>query len=80
MNIDPSVWENRAMRRALAERDITEVYRRLVAAGLNQRQIGDLTGQRPMPLLLGRRVGLGGCRTILWVTVWTAGVPVGRRS
>ncbi len=35
------------MRRALATHDLTEVYRRLVAAGLNQRQISQLTGQRP---------------------------------
>lgn len=41
------VCDDPEVRRALAERDITTVYRRLVAAGLNQRQIADLTGQRP---------------------------------
>ncbi len=55
----PLAWADPAMRRALAARDMTEVYRRLVAAGLNQRQISQLTGQRPSEVsevVNGRRV------------------------
>ncbi len=55
----PLAWADPAMRRALAARDMTEVYRRLIAAGLNQRQISQLTGQRPSEVsevVNGRRV------------------------
>lgn len=49
----------RRARRALAERDITTVYRLLNDAGLAQRQIADLTGQAKSEvceILKGRRV------------------------
>lgn len=48
-----------AARRALAERDITTVYRLLTQAGISQRQIAQLTGQSQSEVsevLKGRRV------------------------
>jgi len=44
--IDPALWDDPDMRVALARRDIGEVYRRLAAAGITQRRIAELTGQR----------------------------------
>jgi transcriptional regulator with XRE-family HTH domain len=49
----------KAARRALAERDITTVYRLLTQAGISQRQIAQLTGQSQSEVsevLKGRRV------------------------
>src|SRR5262245_4319233 len=45
MIIEPAVWEQPEMRRALAIRDISAVYRGLRDVGISQRQIAALTGQ-----------------------------------
>lgn len=54
-----AVWENPVMRRALAVRDVSTVYRLLVAAGTPQREIAQATGQgqaEVSAILAGRRV------------------------
>jgi hypothetical protein len=38
--LDPAVWDEPALRAALAQRDIPEVFRRVVASGVTQRDIG----------------------------------------
>lgn len=43
--IDPALWDKPAMHRALAVRDVGEVYRLLGRVGISQRQISELTGQ-----------------------------------
>jgi transcriptional regulator with XRE-family HTH domain len=43
--IDLVDWNEPGLRVALARRDITTLYRRLVAAGVTQKRIGELTGQ-----------------------------------
>lgn len=43
--MDPDIWDEPEMHRALAVRDIITVYQLLHAAGVSQRQISDLTGQ-----------------------------------
>jgi transcriptional regulator with XRE-family HTH domain len=45
MIIDPAWWEQSNMRRALAVRNISEVYRALRDLGITQRQIAQHTGQ-----------------------------------
>ncbi|HET9256423.1 MAG TPA: helix-turn-helix transcriptional regulator, partial [Pseudonocardiaceae bacterium] len=55
----PALWEQPAMRAALARRDIGAVYRRLTDAGFSQRQIAALTGQSQSEIseiLRGRQV------------------------
>lgn len=42
----PETWASPELRRALAARDITTVYRLLTATGVTQRQIAQLTGQQ----------------------------------
>ncbi|MGW4521060.1 helix-turn-helix domain-containing protein [Amycolatopsis sp. NPDC004378] len=42
---DPAVWDEPAMREALANRDMAEVFRLLKARGISQRRIAGLTGQ-----------------------------------
>lgn len=57
--IDPAVWQDRATRRAIAARDITAVYRHLVAMGVTQRVIAEAVGQSPSEvseILAGRQV------------------------
>jgi len=57
--LDSAVWEDPALRAALAQRDIPEVFRRLVASGVTQRDIGQLTEIRPSEvsaIIRGRRV------------------------
>lgn len=57
--ISAAVWEHRQMRAALAQRDLTTVYRRLQSAGVSQRRIAALTGQSPSEvheILKGRQV------------------------
>jgi transcriptional regulator with XRE-family HTH domain/tetratricopeptide (TPR) repeat protein len=43
--IDPCLWERPQMRMALAQHNISEVYRLLSASGVSQRRIAALTGQ-----------------------------------
>jgi transcriptional regulator with XRE-family HTH domain len=43
--VDPEEWERPEMRAALAERDITLVYRLLQKIGFSQQRIAALTGQ-----------------------------------
>lgn len=43
--LDPALFESKALRAALADRDVTAVYRLLVAAGVSQRHIASVTGQ-----------------------------------
>lgn len=43
--INPRIWDEPDMHRALASRDVSTVYKLLKAAGFSQRQIGALTGQ-----------------------------------
>ncbi len=43
--INPAIWEAREMRDALANRNISEVYRQLRMHGISQRQIAAMTGQ-----------------------------------
>ncbi len=57
--IDPAVWENPAVRRALAERDVASIYRHLTEFGVSQHSIARLTGQAQSEVsevLSGRRV------------------------
>ncbi|MBM7857832.1 helix-turn-helix domain-containing protein [Lentzea nigeriaca] len=52
-------WDAPAMRRALARQDISTVYRLVRDAGVSQRRIADLVGQRPSEvceILSGREV------------------------
>ncbi|GGM57406.1 XRE family transcriptional regulator [Longimycelium tulufanense] len=56
---DPKVWEQREMRDALAQRDVSTVYRLLRRVGVSQRQIAALTGQSQSEvseILKGRQV------------------------
>lgn len=46
-SLDPDLWRERGMRRALAVRDIGTVYRLLSETGVSQREISRLTGQSP---------------------------------
>lgn len=58
-HIDRAVWEQRAMRVALADRDVSKVYNLLIAADVPQRQIAEATGQSQSEIseiLHGRRV------------------------
>lgn len=57
--VPPDVWEESEMRRALAARDISAVYRLLRRVGISQRQIAALTGQSQSEvseILKGRQV------------------------
>lgn len=57
--VDSSIFGRPDMRRALAERDITTVYRLLVEHGVAQRYIAELVGQSPSEvseILNGRQV------------------------
>ena len=57
--IDPATWTDPAMHRALAVRDLGTVYRLLTEAGVSQRRIAELTGQRQSEVsevLAGRQV------------------------
>jgi len=57
--IDPGVWEQPEMRRALAARDVGAVYRGLRGVGITQREIARRTGQSQSEvseILAGRRV------------------------
>ncbi len=57
--IAPDVWEESEMRRAVATRDISTVYRLLRRVGVSQRQIAALTGQSQSEvseILKGRQV------------------------
>ncbi len=57
--VSPDVWEESEMRRALAARDISGVYRLLRRVGISQRQIAALTGQSQSEvseILKGRQV------------------------
>jgi transcriptional regulator with XRE-family HTH domain len=59
MVIDPAVWEQPDMRRALAVHDISAVYRGLRDVGISQRQIAECTGQSQSEvseILKGRKV------------------------
>lgn len=56
---DPAVWEEPAMRAALAVHDIGEVYRALQRLGFSQQHIAALTGQsqpQVSSILKGRQV------------------------
>ncbi|MGH4025259.1 MAG: helix-turn-helix domain-containing protein, partial [Pseudonocardiaceae bacterium] len=58
-HIDPDMWGEPEMHRALVARDVSTVYRLLCDAGLSQTQIGTLTGQSQSEvseILGGRRV------------------------
>lgn len=57
--IRPEVWESTEMRGALANRNISEVYRQLRKHGISQRQIAAMTGQSQSEvseILKGRQV------------------------
>lgn len=57
--VSPDAWEEPEMRRALAARDISGVYRLLRRVGISQRQIAALTGQSQSEvseILKGRQV------------------------
>ena len=86
MIIDPGVWQQPEMRRALAARDVGAVYRGLRDVGITQRQIAALTGQSQSEvseILKGRRVmaydvlariaeGLGIPRERMGLSWWAA--------
>ena len=58
-HIDPAIWEKTEIRQALAIRDISAVYRLLVAADVPQRVIAEATGQSQSEvseILAGRRL------------------------
>src|SRR5215470_3962541 len=57
--VDPEVWERPAMRAALADRDITTVYRLVQKSGFSQQRIAALSGQSQpevSAIIHGRRV------------------------
>jgi transcriptional regulator with XRE-family HTH domain len=57
--VTPEVWNKREMRDALANRDISEIYRQLRRHGVSQRQIAASTGQSQSEvseILKGRQV------------------------
>lgn len=57
--IGPEIWEYTDMRRALANRNISEVYRQLRKSGISQRRIAAMTGQSQSEvseILKGRQV------------------------
>lgn len=57
--VTPDVWNGREMRDALAERNVSEVYRQLRKVGVSQRQIAASTGQSQSEvseILKGRQV------------------------
>jgi len=57
--IDPALYRREDVRRVLAERDITALYRILRDTGITQRRIAELTGQSQSEvseILKGRRV------------------------
>ncbi len=57
--IDPVILEQPAMRRVLAARDVSAVFRVLADAGITQRRIAELTGMgqsEVSEVLGGRRV------------------------
>ena len=57
--IDPAVWDEPVMHRALAARDVSAVYQLLCNVGLSQSQISRLTGQgqsEVSEILNGRKV------------------------
>ena len=57
--VDPGAWEHLAMRRALAARDLAQVFRLLRKVGVSQRAIAAATGLAPSEvyeILRGRRV------------------------
>lgn len=58
-DIDPELWDTTEARRALADRDVTTIYRILRDAGVPQRRIAELTGQTQSEvceILSGRKV------------------------
>src|SRR5919198_5937487 len=57
--VTPEVWNDPAMRDALATRNISEIYRQLRRHGVSQRQIAASTGQSQSEvseILKGRQV------------------------
>ncbi len=57
--VPSEIWEEPEIKRVLADRDISAVYRRLRRAGISQRQIAALTGQSQSEvseILKGRQV------------------------
>ncbi len=57
--VSPDAWEEPEMKRALADRDVSTVYRLLRRVGISQRQIAALTGQSQSEvseILKGRQV------------------------
>ncbi|ASU77038.1 XRE family transcriptional regulator [Actinopolyspora erythraea] len=57
--VTPEVWEGREMRQALANRDISDIYKLLRKHGVSQRQIAAATGQSQSEvseILKGRQV------------------------
>jgi transcriptional regulator with XRE-family HTH domain/tetratricopeptide (TPR) repeat protein len=57
--VTPDVWNDREMRDALAQRDVSEIYRQLRRHGVSQRQIAASTGQSQSEvseILKGRQV------------------------
>ena len=57
--VTPDVWKQRDMREALAQRDVSEIYRQLRRHGVSQRQIAASTGQSQSEvseILKGRQV------------------------
>jgi hypothetical protein len=73
--VDLVDWAEPGMRVALAERDITAVYRLLVRAGISQRRIGALTSQSQSEvseIIHGRQVvfyGLWSASPTAWVSL-----------
>lgn len=59
VRVDPGTWEHIAMRRALAARDLAQVFRLLGKVGVSQRAIAAATGLAPSEvyeILRGRQV------------------------
>ena len=57
--VDPAAWRHVDMRRALASRDLAEVFRRLRRVGLSQRAVAAMTGlsqSEVYEILHGRQV------------------------
>ena len=77
--IDPALYRREDVRRVLAERDITALYRILRDAGTTQRRIAELTGQSQSEV---SEILKGALLTFLWVDfmIVRGGVGRGRRA
>jgi hypothetical protein len=71
--VDPAVWRHVDMRRALASRDLAEVFRRLRQVGLSQRTVAAMTGLSQSEVYEASIQGLATVKDVATVRpVWVA--------